>query len=62
MPQMSRSISEIVMTGPAIDIGQFRLVNFAEGKFWLTNADGEGMETSEAKIEAMLKEFFEREF
>ncbi len=33
-----------------------------EGKYWLENGDGEAMATSEAKVEAMLREFFRREF
>jgi hypothetical protein len=32
------------------------------GKYWIQNGDGEGLETSESKIEAMLAEFFRREF
>jgi hypothetical protein len=45
-----------------IHAGPFRLHNYAKGKFWLSNEDGEGMETSEVKITELLKGFFEREF
>ena len=32
------------------------------GKLWLTNEHGEGMETSEAKLGAVLEKYFKREF
>mgnify|MGYP001602917717 FL=1 len=41
--------------------GLFRLHNYAKGKFWLSNEDGEVMETSEVKLTELLKGFFERE-
>lgn len=52
----------------SICAGKFRLTNFRPGKvgepgkYWLDSADGEGMETSEDKIEAMLADFIRREF
>ena len=49
-------VNDIIYAGP------FRLHNYAKGKFWLSNEDGEGMETSEVKITELLKGFFEREF
>lgn len=32
------------------------------GKLWLTNEHGEGMETFESKLGAVLAEYFKREF
>jgi hypothetical protein len=52
----------------SICAGKFRLTNFRPGKvgepgkYWLDSADGEGLETSEDKIEAMLADFFRRQF
>jgi hypothetical protein len=43
-------------------IGKFSLRNYAPGKFWLENTCGEGMETSEAKIEELLSGLFKREY
>lgn len=31
-------------------------------KFWITNDDGEGMQTTEAKLTKMLDEFWKQEF
>lgn len=42
--------------------GKYELRKWLPGKFWLSNGEGEGMETSEAKIEKMLDSFFKREF
>jgi hypothetical protein len=44
-----------------IHIGQFRIVNFAAGKFWISNGDGEGMETSEKKLAQHIEIYFQRE-
>jgi hypothetical protein len=46
----------------AIVAGGYSIHQFEPGKYWLENPDGEGMETSEERVKAMLKEFFEREF
>ena len=48
-------VNDIIYAGP------FRLHNYAKGKFWLSNEDGEVMETSEVKLTELLKGFFERE-
>jgi hypothetical protein len=48
--------------------GKYMLANYRPakvgepGKYWLENGEGEGMETSEEKIEAMFAEFFSKEF
>lgn len=42
--------------------GRMILARVGVGKFWLSNRDGEGMETSEEKIVQMLKEFWKKEF
>lgn len=33
-----------------------------DGQFWLSKADGEGMQTSEEKLKKMLDEFWAKEF
>jgi hypothetical protein len=43
-------------------IGNFRISHMGPGKCWLSNSDGEGMETSEAKLAAHLEKYFKREF
>lgn len=47
---------------PSIKAGPYTLTHYETGKFWLDNGEGEGMETSELKVENLLGEFFKREF
>jgi hypothetical protein len=44
-----------------IYIGEYRLRQFGLGKIWLDHKDGEGMETSEAKLQEHIKAYFHRE-
>jgi len=46
----------------ALTANGYSIHQFAPGKYWLEHPEGEGMETSEEKVAAMLKEFFDREF
>jgi len=46
----------------AIRIGQFRVSKLGAGKCWIANSDGEGMETSEAKLAEHIGDYFKREF
>ena len=46
----------------AFHIGNFRIIQMGPGKFWMSNGDGEGMETSELKLAAHLEKYFKREF
>jgi hypothetical protein len=46
----------------SVTIGEFTLTRLAEGVFWLLPSSGEGMATTEVKIEAMLREFWRKEF
>ncbi len=43
-------------------VGEFTLSRPTPGKVWLTNAEGEGMETTEEKLAEALEEFFDAEF
>lgn len=46
----------------ALIAGGYSIHQYEPGKYWLENEHGEGTETSEEKVAAMLKEFFDREF
>lgn len=45
-----------------IVVGGMCLVQLDTGEFWLTRSEGEGLQTTPAKLEALLREFFDREF
>jgi hypothetical protein len=47
---------------PAMQIGSFTLTRLADGVFWLVPSSGEGMATSTAKLEAVLREYWRKEF
>lgn len=43
-------------------LGHFLLMHLPGGKVWLMRLDGEGMETTEEKLNRLLKRFWRREF
>lgn len=48
---------------PGIETDSFKLVEIGGGKFWLqSKLSGEGLETDSKKVDALLEEFFNREF
>jgi hypothetical protein len=42
----------------SIRIGEFTLTVMSDGKFWISNDDGEGGEFSAEKFEEMVSKFF----
>ena len=56
------SVAGVPEPAPSIKAGPYTLTRYKPGKFWLDNGEGEGMETSELKVENLLGEFFKREF
>lgn len=48
--------------GQSIRVGDFLLLRLRGGNFWLSHPDGEGMETTQAKLQELFRGFFEREF
>ncbi len=46
----------------AITIGKFRIVTFHDGSAWILHHEGEGMQTTTAKLEKAIEAFWREEF
>jgi hypothetical protein len=46
----------------AIAIGDWLICRCDDGTFWLTAPTGEGLRTSQEKLESLVQTFFEKEF
>jgi len=45
-----------------VRVGPFTVSASEPGKVWIQHADGEGMQTTEAKLAAVLEKFWREEF
>ena len=45
-----------------IYIGPFHIARYVDGTFWIVKEDGEGMETSEKKLIALIRQFWRLEY
>ena len=43
-------------------IGDYLLTAMPDGKFWISHASGEGMQTSKKKLEICIHNFYSHEF
>ena len=60
---MNTDLTERVERSVAtLTVGQFGISDLGNGKVWLCNAGGEGLETPAVRLEQALKKFFEAEF
>lgn len=46
----------------AIGIGDFRIVTFVDGSAWILHNEGEGMQTTTAKLSKAIEAFWREEF
>lgn len=58
----NRHVNETPNAMREISTHGFILRDLGQNKFWLVNAAGEGLETTGAKIDQLLGQFFEKEF
>ena len=58
----ARQVVELRQPAASIKIGGFTLTRLMDGVFWLLPPSGEGMATSEAELERMLRAFWRKKF
>lgn len=63
MPRIQADHWPIAHPDDGVPVGRFKIYRGPyEGTIWISNNQHEGMETSAAKLEALLAEFWAREF
>jgi hypothetical protein len=56
-----RALLDLGWSETPLKIGKYEIRKLSDGNVWI-DAEGEGMETTEEKLVAVLGEFFAREF
>ena len=48
--------------GDELQVGDFSVTQQFDGSYWILHESGEGMQTSLAKMEALIRNFYNSEF
>ena len=56
----TEKLEPIVIT--RLRVGEFEITAQTHGGFWIGRVGGEGMQTSNEKLETLIRSFYEREF
>ena len=55
-------MSENKIIGRSIRVGEYKIARFGADAFLILHDSGEGMEVSAEKLEALIDDFYKREF